>query len=325
MASFDTLSATTESNSDDSVVLRQGSIDYKQTRESLAAGIANARWISTADYDIGSEVIASDGNKYYALVTNGISTTAIDPTTDDGSYWQLVTRVVATATETVEGVVRLATDVEAEAGTEDGAVTVNPKQLQDKIDAITLGSVTGTATLTNSTQNINMTGIGDIEGLEIGDVIQFSNSTFNNTEFTVESITDNDNIIVNYEHRGGTTSKALTDETSTAGVTVKLLCKGYNAPLGLGQGWCTPSTTRSLGVTYNNTTGRTVCISVQFRETTDGESAGGRLYIDGTEIVEALSNGTSSARTAVGAAIPNSESFEVDAILGTVQRWFELR
>ena len=92
MATFDTLSTTTESNSDDSVVLRQGSIDYKQTRESLAAGIANARWIATADYDIGSEVIASDGNKYYALVTTGISTTAVDPTTDDGSYWQLVNR-----------------------------------------------------------------------------------------------------------------------------------------------------------------------------------------------------------------------------------------
>ena len=113
------------------------------------------------------------------------------------------------------------------------------------------------ATFTNSTNNINATGIG--VGVEVGDVIQISGAANakNNSEFTVEVITDANNVIVNQAHAGmGTTSKSLVNETAT--VTVKLLCKWYLAPPGLGQGWVEVSSSRNIGVTYANTTNRLI-------------------------------------------------------------------
>lgn len=109
-------------------------------------------------------------------------------------------------------------------------------------DAVQTGLValqtiaTGTATFTSTTNNINLTGIG--VGLEIGDVIQISGAedTKNNSEFTIEVITDADNIIVNQAHSNKGTSKNVVTRVSDTGVTVKLLAKWYNAPIGLGRG-----------------------------------------------------------------------------------------
>ncbi len=137
---------------------------------------------------------------------------------------------------------------------------VNKKYVDDAVTP--LPSVTGTATFTNVDQAISMLTLGDLEGLEVGDVIQVSGSVSNDTEFTVEDITDSNNIVVNYEHRGQTTSKALVDETSTSGVTVKLLAKWYNASDGLGQGWCVPASGRAIASSYSNTTGRSLTISI---------------------------------------------------------------
>lgn len=133
-----------------------------------------------------------------------------------------------------------------------------------------LDRLTGTATFTNSTQNINMTGIGDLKDLEIGDVIKITDSLSNNKLFTVEFITDSNNVIVNYEHRGQTTIKALVDETSTANVTVSLFCKYYNATLGLGQGKCIPASGRISGVPETNSTNRTIVFSGNFKTASSG-------------------------------------------------------
>lgn len=136
-----------------------------------------------------------------------------------------------------------------------------------------LPSITGTATFTNATNTINLTGIGLLD-IEIGDVLIVTDSVSNNTEFTLEVITDDDNIIVNQAHAGGTTTKSLVGEVATAGVTISLLSKYYNASLGLGQGYVQVS--RSSGATNTNNTGRTIEVAVTFGVTDTCDS-----FVDG--------------------------------------------
>lgn len=117
--------------------------------------------------------------------------------------------------------------------------------------------VTGSATFDRLTQNINLTNIGNIT-LAIGDVIEVSGTTSNNKLFTVESIMDNNNIVVNYEHRGTSIpapDKRLINETASS-CTIKLYNRAKNAPLGQGQGWVnTPMTANEI---RQNLTGRTI-------------------------------------------------------------------
>lgn len=126
---------------------------------------------------------------------------------------------------------------------------------------------TGTATFTNATNNINLTGVGI--GVEVGDVIILSGSTNNNGEFTVEVITDANNIIVNQAHAGRSRTvspvglKALINETAT--VTVKLLSKGYNADSALGRDWVEVTSSRAININYPNITNRAIEISVSVR------------------------------------------------------------
>jgi hypothetical protein len=152
----------------------------------------------------------------------------------------------------------------------DQATTYTETEVDDLIATRTESpdetTITGTATFTNSTNNIALTGIGSI-GLEIGDVVQVTGTANNNKLFTVEVITDSGNVIVNQAHAGGTTSKSLVNETVSA--TVMLVSKWFNAPIGLGQGWCTPSSSRALDVTYTNNTNRTIKIILQSDDEND--------------------------------------------------------
>ena len=100
-------------------------------------------------------------------------------------------------------------------------------------------SVTGTASFTLLTNNMALTGVGLITGLAVGDVVEVSGSTSNDGFYTVDVITDDDNIIVNQAHANGTAGagKTLTGETSTPSVTVTLDVKANHAPAGHGQAW----------------------------------------------------------------------------------------
>lgn len=115
---------------------------------------------------------------------------------------------------------------------------VNKKQLNEAIDSLNQEiTITGTATFDKLTQKITMTGIGNIT-LAIGDVIEVTGTNNNNQLFTVDGIVDNNNIIVNYGHRGSIVSipsKKLINETSSA--TITLYNRAKNAQLGEGQGW----------------------------------------------------------------------------------------
>lgn len=128
-------------------------------------------------------------------------------------------------------------------------------------NALASPTLTGSATTNVTTNNIAMTGIGTIGTLAVGDIIQMSGfaNASNNSEFTVEVITDDDNVIVNQAHAGGTTSKSLITETATA--TIILLSKWYSTTIKVGQGDIDMSSLRTAGVTYTNGTGRPISIS----------------------------------------------------------------
>lgn len=88
---FGTLTPTTDSTSNDQYLLRQNGIDYKQSRETLAAGVANARWIATADYFKDSKVIGSNGISYRAVTNSGTGFGgAVDPISDTAEVsWEV--------------------------------------------------------------------------------------------------------------------------------------------------------------------------------------------------------------------------------------------
>ena len=141
------------------------------------------------------------------------------------------------------------------------------RQIALKDDINTIGIAlktiaTGTATFTSTTNNINLTGIG--LGVEVGDVIQITGAddAKNNSEFTIEVITDANNVIVNQAHASKGTSKNVANRASDTGVTVKLLAKWYNAPTGLGQDWVNALANRIAGTTYPNNTNRSISVSI---------------------------------------------------------------
>jgi len=172
-------------------------------------------------------------------------------------------------------------------------------------------SVTGTATFTNSTNNIALTGIGSI-GLEIGDVVQVTGTANNNKLFTVEVITDSGNIIFNQAHAGGTTSKSFVDETVSANVT--LLAKWYAASLGLGQGWA--FTSKSLGVTYTNSTKRTIKVNVSNKQLTGNTVQYFKIVIDSAGPLIFSSNFGSGPLSYAGLSevVAGGSTYEINSI-----------
>ena len=185
--------------------------------------------------------------------------------------------------------------------------------------------VSGTAVFTNADNNIQLTGIGT-KGLEVGDVIQISGSTSNDKEFTVEVITDTNNLIVNAAHAGGTTSKSLIDETASA--TVTLLSKWVNAPVGLGEGWVSLMAGRAKDIIYTNNTGRSLSVMVSIADHAT-DNAGIIAYVDDLQLSEdnSYSVSSSASRATVSFLVPNGSTYEINSLTGadTLNTWVELR
>ena len=218
------------------------------------------------------------------------------------------------ATETKAGITKLKNSITAKQ--EDAAVT--EKAVVDYISKEI--TITGNATFSGTKNNIVMTGIGSIS-LAVGDVIEISGTTNNNKLFTVESIVGNDEIIVNYEHRGTSTPippKRLKNEISQ-NCTIKLYNRAKNAPLGQGQGWCIPASGRSKNTKYTNSTGREIAVAINF-------AAGGNgtmLETDGSISLYFYGNTTSYVP---GFSIEGRESiYELKSSSGSIFAWYELR
>lgn len=201
------------------------------------------------------------------------------------------------------------------------------------IDAVTTAGIalktiaTGTATFTATTNNINLTGIG--VGVEIGDVIQISgaNDAKNNSEFTIEVITDANNIIVNQAHANKGTSKNVSARTGDTSVTIKLLAKWYNAPMGLGQDWVNVTTSRSLNVIYPNNTNRTFVVSALHPAELVNANLPLSLIIGGTTIVSSSSNAAYPSAGFISGEVTKGANYMISPNSGTLvfTAWLELR
>ena len=168
-------------------------------------------------------------------------------------------------------------------------------------------SVTGTATFTNSTNNIALTGIGSI-GLEIGDVVQVTGTASNNKLFTVEVITDSGNVIVNQAHAGAATTKSLVNETVSS--TVTLLVKWFNASDSIGRGPALVN--RSSGVIYTNNTKRAFSTSIFAEETRVDSNITLQISIDGDVLqkINSTSLATAFASASAFAIVPAGSTVE---------------
>ena len=183
-------------------------------------------------------------------------------------------------------------------------------------------AVSGTATFTNSTNNIALVGFGAIAGIEVGDVYTITGTVSNNGDYTVDVITDDDNVIVNQAHAGATTSKSLVDETSSA--TVVLLARAAFAPIGLGQGYADVKSDIISGVTYTNTLGRAMSVIVTFIGS-DVSSAAIEVAGDIIANVKSAAGGDAAERNAATFTVPKSQTYEVDAGGLTIDKLYELR
>ena len=173
-------------------------------------------------------------------------------------------------------------------------------------------TVTGTATFTNSTNNIALPGIGSI-GLEIGDVVQVTGTASNNKLLTVEVITDSGNVIVNQAHAGGTTTKSLVNETVSA--TITLVAKWFVASAGLGQGWVNVTASRAEYTTYTNLLKRAIAVALSRNLASDGV-----FKVD--EVIVFNLKDAGDPNSAVYVTIPPGSSY---GDTNVVQRWVELR
>ena len=193
-----------------------------------------------------------------------------------------------------------------------GTQSANKQYVDGLVDPVP--PITGTATFTNTTNNIALPGIGSI-GLEVGDVVQVTGTASNSKLFSVEVITDSGNVIVNQAHAGGTTTKSLVNETVSA--TVTLLAKWYNAAAGLGQGWVKPA--RSASVLYTNNTGRLVFVIVSFNAAVSGDD---RVEVDGVRITE--STATNGEDIPQSFTVPSGSTYEAFSS-NFLNGWAELR
>lgn len=180
-------------------------------------------------------------------------------------------------------------------------------------------SLSGTATFVAATNTITMTGIATALGLDVGDVIQFGGSADTNNKKlrTVESIIDNNTIVVNYEHCGNRGNGSLKlSAQSDVSVTCTRIAKWYNAPDSLGRAWIVlPASLRATDTTYTNSSGRPFFMT---RMTT--VNAGAPLYIDGELIAGATY--TSGGTNTVSVIIPVGSTYRT---LGLLNVWAELR
>jgi len=225
---------------------------------------------------------------------------------------------VPEATEAVKGVVELATSAEVLAGVDDERA-VTPAGFKA---ALVSPAMTGSATLNGTTDNtVQLADIVTTLGLEVGDVIRIQYSGYDKLH-SVESITDDNSIIVNYEHAGnrGNGSLKLADQTAT--VTIKRIAKWYNASMGLGQAWVDLTATRVNGTVYTNSTGRPIQLSILTNWNSNTSTV--TLYVNGASFAQAGTS-PSSSQTNFNPVLPAGATYMLSVTGEITVFWWELR
>lgn len=122
--------------------------------------------------------------------------------------------------------------------------------------------VSGNATLTGADNKLKLQGVVSALKLEKGDVIRIDGAGLVNAKLrTVESITGNNDLVLNYEHCGARGNGPLKLTDFTGQVTITRIAKWFNAAEGLGQDWVDMTVLRASGIPYEHTLPRTIQIA----------------------------------------------------------------
>lgn len=89
--------------------------------------------------------------------------------------------------------------------------------------------------------------------------------------------------------------------------------------LGVGQQWYNVTGSRATGITYTNTTGKPIMVSIIFIPTPGLATA---IYVDGKNIAYISNNGTGGNYVWDGAIVPNGSTYSAS---GALVVWNELR
>lgn len=123
--------------------------NFVQNRQDQMLAHINQRgivaWSGDTEYEAGglSYVQGSNGTIYKSVAASGPTTTVQDPTTDvSDTYWTVAFPSSVQATETVQGIVELATTAEAEAGTDDDRA-MTPLKVKQAIEQFSAGGIVG--------------------------------------------------------------------------------------------------------------------------------------------------------------------------------------
>lgn len=118
-------------------------------------------------------------------------------------------------------------------------------------------TLTANAVLTGIDNKLVLQSVSTKLKLSKGDVVQVVAGAYDKLH-TVESISGDNELVLNYEHCGGRGNGPLKLPDYAGVITVKRIAKWFNAPLGLGQDWVTLTALRAAGVLSVNSTGRQI-------------------------------------------------------------------
>lgn len=253
---------------------------------------------------------------------NTIDDNATEPSALNG--WILFESVVNLATdptETTRGAPFTASNNEALLGVNNNKMlTPANKKFSDQPTYL------GNAVLTGLDNKLVMSGIVSGLSLEKGDVIEIDGAGAVNKKLrTVESITGNDQIVLNYEHCGSRGNGLLKLTDFTGQVTIKRIAKWSVASSGLGQEWVILTPFRSNGVLNTNSTGRDI---EMIYTSASVASMGINFVTNGVIIADPIVGSGGGASSNIGASINigivKDSTYRVDAAVA-VKTWSERR
>ena len=194
-------------------------------------------------------------------------------------------------------------------------------------------SINGNATLTASSNAIAMTGIVPAIGLDKGDVIQIKiASPAYDKLHTVESITNDGQIVVNYEHCGSRGNGALKLPDYTGSLIIKRVAKWYNSPPGLGQAWVDLTSLRVKGVVYPHPYSnlRVISINLAIRLYAPNLTAKSKVIDGSSDIFFPQSDPNGNGNTSTAASIQPMivSDYSYVSVAGTsdaIYTWGEMR
>lgn len=118
---------------------------------------------------------------------------------------------------------------------------------------------------------------------------------------------------------GTNTTQLATTAFAQAAVTNAI----NNNSIGIGQTWQNMTASRTKDTAYTNTTGRPICVSVNFAGTTDLDAF--RVYVDGVDVFGPIDAWLVNFVSPVSVIVPKGSTYQISYAYGSVAKWVELR